>query len=80
MEKDATYHKVQEAIRARFEPVAQEADADLELTSLMVAERIMEFCGKEFTVDMVQEMMEEMGFVYVANEDMRFVWLLRERR
>jgi Asp-tRNA(Asn)/Glu-tRNA(Gln) amidotransferase A subunit family amidase len=79
MEKDATYHRVQEAIRARFEPVAEEADADLMLTSPMVAKRVMEFSGKEFSMDMVHAMMEELGFLYVADEDLRFVWLLRER-
>lgn len=79
MERDEIYYKVKSAIAARFEPATSEAEADLQLTSVMISERVREFSGKDMEVGLVNDLMEELGFIYAANSDMRFVWMIREK-
>lgn len=79
MEPEDLKKRIRSVISLKYEPVFHQYDADLELTTLAVVEKISLFSGMEISSNEVFALMESLNFIYAIDDHFDFVWLLKER-
>lgn len=70
---------VKAAIIQKFVPALDEVDADLLIGNEKLCEHISVITGKETSFQEISLLMTNLGFKFISDDSLNFVWILKEK-
>lgn len=70
---------VKAAIIQKFKPAADEVDADLLIGNEKLCEHISVITGEGISFQEISLLMTNLGFKFISDDSLNFVWILKEK-